>query len=254
MIFNDLKSILSDIPNTPPEDGQVLYDFILNSATEDILELGFNHGVSTCYMAGALQEKGVGKVITIDRHAARKVSPSLEALLAETGLSDFVEPRYVTNSYTWELRAIIARQSEQGSTVPCFDFCFLDGAHTWETDGMAFFLVDKLLRPGGWILFDDLDWSFASSHSLKNTRAVKAMPEDERTLPQMQEVFDLLVAQHPGYQALRRDQRWGWAQKKPAGAIRPPADVDLLQATYDAQSILPEVKTILRKLRSRFRG
>ena len=29
----------------------------------------------------------------------------------------------------------------------------------WDTDGPSLFLVDRLLRPGGWIVFDDIEWS-----------------------------------------------------------------------------------------------
>ena len=49
-----------------------------------------------------------------------------------------------------------------------YDFCFIDGAHTWDTDGFAFCLVDRMLRPGGWIIFDDLNWTHAHSPTLAN--------------------------------------------------------------------------------------
>lgn len=43
-----------------PEQGQIVYDFVKNSDIENILELGFAHGTSTCYMAAALDEKKAG--------------------------------------------------------------------------------------------------------------------------------------------------------------------------------------------------
>ncbi|MGL5809687.1 MAG: hypothetical protein ACRCYQ_07075, partial [Nocardioides sp.] len=82
-------------------------------------------------------------------------------------------------------------QQRQGEWV--FDFAFIDGAHSWFVDGLAFFLVDKLLKPGAWVLFDDLDWTYATSPTLSQTELVRSMPEDERNTPQIGKVFELLV-------------------------------------------------------------
>src|SRR5438270_13885352 len=89
---------------------------------------------------------------------------------------------------------------DEEKTAPCLDFCFIDGGHTWETDGFAFFLVDRLLRPGRWIVLDDIEWSFADSPSLRDTERVWAMTEDESTEHQVRKVVDLLVRTTPGYE------------------------------------------------------
>ena len=43
---------------------------------------------------------------------------------------------------------------------PKFDFCYIDGGHNWSDTGFAFFLVDRLLKSNGIIVFDDLDWTY----------------------------------------------------------------------------------------------
>ena len=83
-----------------------------------------------------------------------------------------------------------------------------------ETDGLAFYLVEKLLLPGAWLLFDDLDWTYATSPALRDTERVREMPEDERTTPQIGKVFDLLVRQHPAFDSFRVEGAWGWAHKR----------------------------------------
>jgi len=80
-----------------------------------------------------------------------------------------------------------------------FDFCYVDGAHSWFVDGFAFFLVDRLLMPGGRIIFDDLNWTYVRSPSLKNTEMVINMPQDERETPQVLKVYELLVKTHSSY-------------------------------------------------------
>jgi hypothetical protein len=39
------------------------------------------------------------------------------------------------------------------------------------------------------------------------------MSEEERTTPQVQRVFDLLVKTHPSYNVFREEGQWGLAQK-----------------------------------------
>lgn len=201
---------------TSPEAGRLLYEFVVNGDVENVLELGFGHGTSTCFIAAALQEKGRGSVTTIDRRSALSRRPNLLTLLDHLGLQDYVEPLVSERSYTWELMKLIERQTDGNRTDPCFDFCFLDGSHTWETDGLAFFLVDKLLRSDRWILFDDVHWTFATSPTLKHTKKVQAMPEDERTTPQVLRILGLLVLQHPAYSQVRLMGNYGWAYKSPA--------------------------------------
>src|SRR5258707_1117285 len=75
-------------------------------------------------------------------------------LLARLGLAGFVDVVHARRSYTWELMRLIESRVVEGRCRPFFDLCFVDGAHTWDTDGLAFFLVEKLLRPGGWVVFD----------------------------------------------------------------------------------------------------
>jgi len=199
---------------TSPDEGAQLYEFILEHKPEGILELGFAHGSSTAYIAAALLELGSNAGITsIDRKDARERVPNAETVLRALELDERVDFVYANTSYTWELMKLIQAQTSSAKTQPLYDFAFIDGAHSWETDGLAFFLVDKLLRPGGWILFDDVHWTFANSPALKNTAKVRQMPEDERTTPQVMKVLSLLALQHPSYGNMRVSGNWAWIQK-----------------------------------------
>jgi hypothetical protein len=72
--------------------------------------------------------------------------------------------------------------------------------------------MEKLLKPGKWMLFDDMTWTMADSpEQQKNMRSV--VPDDLQRTPQVKKVFELLVAQHPNFESLRVDGDWGWARK-----------------------------------------
>jgi predicted O-methyltransferase YrrM len=224
MELDRLKELLAELRYpalTSPDEGRKLYEFVLESGTSDILELGFAHGTSSCYMAAALEERGTGCVRTIDRVSTREREPNILTLLEHTGLGDYVEPVFANTSYNWELMKLIQAQTTGQATEPCFDFCFIDGAHTWETDGLAFFLVDKLLRPGGWILFDDVHWSYGNSAALRDTDKVRSMPEDERVTPQVMRVLSLLALQHPSYPEFHIRGNWAWVGKVEADGSAP---------------------------------
>lgn len=69
--------------------------------------------------------------------------------------------RKTMDSYNWSLMKLLQVRRE-----PFFDYVFIDGAHVWAIDALTFFLVDRLLKPGGYIDFDDYDWTIRNSPSV----------------------------------------------------------------------------------------
>ena len=155
---------------------------------------------------------------TVD-HAGAAYYPSPEEVLAQAGVAERVAIVREYSSYTWWLKERIAERSDaHGNVEPCFDFVYLDGAKNWTIDGLAVVLVEKLLRPGGWLLMDDLEWTYAQDPGREATDGIvhRTLSERERTEPHLRAVFDLIVAQHPSFTELRRqDEWWGWARKAP---------------------------------------
>lgn len=213
MNLEQLKNNLKGIPHTSPEDGETLFNFILQNKPKRILELGFDHGVSTCYMALAARETGT-IIDTIDRPDALNSKPDIYENLKANNLDKNVNVIISERTYIWELRNIIKRQTQYGICEPLYDFCFIDGAHNWETDGFAFFLADKLLKPSGWILFDDLEWSYEVSKGLEKFDWVKTMPIEEKEAMQVKDIVELLASQHPNYHNLKIIGKWAWIQKQ----------------------------------------
>ena len=208
MNINKIRKLVDGIPHMEFNQAKQMTDFILQNKFQNILELGFRHGVSTCYLAGALDELGKGKITTIDLEDAREAEPNIEDLLHNLGLREFVTVFYEPTSYIWRLMKMLEQDP-----APRFDFCYIDGAHTWFVDGFAFFLVDRLLLPGGYIVFDDLDWTYATSPALKDSDQVKNMPLDEKTTPQIRKVYELLVKPHPSYDHFVIKDGWAYCRK-----------------------------------------
>ncbi len=212
MKLEQIAEVVDGIPWMNTREAAHITSIVMEEKPDSALELGFKHGVSTCYMAGALQEAGGGHITSIDLTSARDLEPNADQLLDRLGLQEFVTLYYEETSYTWRLMEMLERDPR-----PSFDFCYLDGAHNWDTDGFAFFLVDKLLNDGGLLILDDMNWSYAKSPTLQDEPWVKAMPRVQYEMPQVRKVFDLLVSEHPGYGEFRLDHGWGFARKLKGG-------------------------------------
>jgi predicted O-methyltransferase YrrM len=220
MKFQEISSLVTGIPFISQKRAKELYDFILDRKPANILELGFAHGSSSCYIAAALDEIGTGHLTAVDLLAAKVwQNPSIEELLTKTRLEKYVTVDREMTSYTWFLKKKIEENTISNICQPIYDFCFIDGAKNWTIDSSAFFLADKLLKQNGWILFDDLKWTYSRKLAAGQTRSdgitIREMGEDEIHQPHLDLIFRLLVMQHPDYCEFKiTDDNWGWAHKK----------------------------------------
>ena len=209
--FEEVERQFGQLDYMRQPEAELIRDFILDKDARDVLEIGFFHGKSSAYIAAVLEDADRGHLVTVDRAAARKRQPNIHEVLSSLGLEHRVTPVYAERSYTWELAKMI-----RAAPRPQFDLCYFDGGHTWDATGFGFLLVDILLRPGGWIIFDDLPWTI--ERALKSVeKAPKhwlACSEDEQTTPAVQLVFDVLVP-HLGYTDCKtvNDGQWGIARK-----------------------------------------
>src|SRR4029079_5366306 len=116
---------------------------------------------------------------------------------AKAGVSERVAIVREYSSYTWWLKELVASRSDaHGNVEPCFDFVYLDGAKNWTIDGLAVVLIEKLLRPGRWLLMDDLEATSRQAPGRAGTDGIHPRELSERELPEphLRAVFDLIVA------------------------------------------------------------
>ncbi len=225
MRFEEVHAHLKSIPFMEPDRARLLHEFIIRNRVSSVVELGFAHGVSSCYIAAALDELGGGHLTSVDLLAAREwQKPSIEELLKRTGLEKYVTVAREQTSYTWFLKKRIEEQSGGSGCRPIYDLCFIDGAKNWTIDGLAFFAVDKLLKKGGWILFDDFGWKYSGfGQDVMDGISLRTMGKDELEVPHIEAVFRLLVMQHPDYANFQiQDGWWAWAQKVRSAPKRRP--------------------------------
>jgi len=165
-------------------------------------EIGVYKGYTASRVAEVLG--GDGEIHLFDY--ADRVEPVARAL-REAGHANVVahpNSRRVLDSYNWSLMRVLAERGEDA-----FDYVFLDGAHTWVHDALAFALADRLLAPGGYVDFDDYRWTLRASPSMNP----EAFPEVERLYTdeqidaqQVALVVDLLVRRDARYEEVVADK------------------------------------------------
>ena len=195
----------------PPVALRHIFDQVVAYGLHDCLELGTGFGTTACVIASALDCIGGGRLVTIDLDQSGPVN--VGRLMAHCGIDPArVEIVAEPLGYNWWLGDALGTRHGDAARERGFDFCLLDGAHEWNQDALAFLLVARLLRPGGWLAVDDLDFRL---------RQVAERPEfgarDPRELDsfQMRQVWDLLVQSHPDFGDRHEfpPGRLGWARK-----------------------------------------
>jgi predicted O-methyltransferase YrrM len=203
------------LPYMTTRQAAFLGALIEREGLSSLLELGTFHGKSTAYMAAVLEAIGRGTLVTIDRVDAEMKRPSVYQILRSLRLSHRVQVYFEPRSLTWRLMRLIEEHKS-----PCFDFCYFDAGHSWDVTGFAFFLVDRLLKPGGWVVFDDLKWTY--ERMIKPGESVPTflsrMTEEELKTAQIGKVWNLLVVPSTGYEGHQVIGSWGVARKRISSA------------------------------------
>ncbi len=108
------------------------------------------------------------------------------------------------DSYNWSLLQLLKEQDG----VPFFDYCFLDGAHTFAVDALTFFMCDRLTRVGGYLDFDDYSWSLrGSSLDPAKVPVIGDQYTDEQIdAQQVALIVDELVKRDPRYVEVKRNK------------------------------------------------
>jgi predicted O-methyltransferase YrrM len=216
MKFKQVYDVVGHLPCTEETQCRMLYDWIIESRPKECLELGFLYGKTSCVIAAALHEIGEGHLTSLDMEAVRNHHGNSNILdnLGKADLQAFVTPVFSQVSYTWELKKIIEANTKGNQCYPFLDFIFLDGAHIWEPDVCAFFLAMKLLKPGGWFLFDDYMFTIAKSDWWSRSPEMEGKPADYRNESQVERLVTLVVSQHPDIESVLIRDNWVWARKK----------------------------------------
>jgi predicted O-methyltransferase YrrM len=128
----------------PRASALFLYDLIQEFKPANAIELGTNVGISSAYIASALDK---GRLVTLEASPYRlRVAQKTHA---ELGLKNVT---YVQGLFADTLESTL-------QTMAPVDFAFIDGHHLYQPTLDYYHTIEKYLAKDALVVFDDIRWS-----------------------------------------------------------------------------------------------
>lgn len=157
----------------------------------DVAEIGVGVGATTQAIAKVMN--GRGRLHIFDfQNSVDELKSDLNALGFLNVVAHGNTRRY-WDSYHWSLAKLLDEHRK-----PIFDYAYLDGSHMLVHDLPAFIILDKLVKPGGFIEFDDYGWKFENSTWMKAIRH-QYITDEQAAIPNVKMLVDLFVVNNPNY-------------------------------------------------------
>jgi hypothetical protein len=128
-------------------------------------------------------------------------------------------PNHV-GTYAWTLMELVRKRER-------FDVIYLDGHHTFYVDLPAVFLADMLLKPGGYLLLDDVLWTLnfmkRQLYNLSDEWSVyrgmydfASYEAEQQAVPHVKMMAEAILIEKRGFQKVDRySTEFWWALRKP---------------------------------------
>lgn len=205
--FQTITEKYSSLPWMNIDQAEYMRKLILGNKFSKLCELGHLHGKSSIYLASILEDQGFGHLWTFDRTSTR-MTPNIDFLLEEFNLNDYVTTVVSDEGFHWDLYDLKMQNNQT------FDFCYIDGEHTFDGTTTAFFLVDSMLDQNGIVIFDDYSWTVELSiknlgPSILNIPVYSRMTEKQRQVSHVKMLCDIIDTNR--YELLDLNANLGWA-------------------------------------------
>ena len=185
--------------STPSKDAIKVLQRVMESASGPVVaaEVGIGVGATTVELVRNLD--GRGELHLFDHESlVQELIGELEALPVSDGvrLVGHGNGWRRNESYAWVL-ATMARDLEQaGRPVEIFDFVYLDGAHAFHHDAPACAVLKRMIKPGGYLVLDDMKWTFNGSPTMNPERRPElreSYTDEQLSVPHVGLIVDVLL-------------------------------------------------------------
>jgi len=132
-----------------PDRGAFIRDMCRTVKARSVLEIGMAWGLSTLHILEGLLSNGAGARAheVVDPHQTSMFHGAGNQILRDAGVEQFVE------FHQDKSNLLLPRLVSEGRV---FDFAFIDGAHQFDAVFVDLYYVNRLLKPGGVVVLDDV--------------------------------------------------------------------------------------------------
>lgn len=115
----------------------------------------------------------------------------------------FGNSKKIYDSYAWSLAKLYIDSNRE----QLFDITYLDGAHTYLHDGMTCCLLKEMTKPGGMIVFDDINWCQATSPTMnpvKNPNILREYTAEQISTCQVKYIVDIFMEKDDNWEKVEQ--------------------------------------------------
>ena len=181
----------------PSPDALEVLSFVIEEKAHPIVaEIGVGIGATTLEFCKLLNEAELHLYDFEDRVDELAKDLKEAGVIEKINLHKHGNGRQTFNSYAWTLASQFLDEVGKEETHTQFDFAYLDGAHSFHHDAPACVILKEMIAEGGYLVIDDVHWSFNKSPSMNpqsNPQIVEQYSEEQLDRPHVEMVVRALV-------------------------------------------------------------
>lgn len=186
-----------------------------NPAPLTVAELGVGYGATSVEIVKRLRKDDSFYFYSFQEDVDELFHDLQMQEYCKCNLMPFGNSHALYDSFCWNLgNQVIDQKNKEG----LFDLVYLDGAHSFLFDGLACALLKQLVREGGYLVFDDLNWSYSKSPTCNpnvRPKTAEQFTKEQIDTAQVQMVVDAFMNNDDNWVCERSTKRRAVYKKKP---------------------------------------
>lgn len=161
-----------------------------------VAEIGVDIGATACSILEILEEEDTYYMFDLDYKINELYEDFLKASFVKAKVIPCANTTRRFDCYSWSLMKLYKERGKEAF----LDLVYLDGAHTFFHDAPTVCMLKKLIKKGGILVLDDMDWSFAVSPTCNpkvNPSVLEQYTEEQIETAQIAIVADMFLTDDP---------------------------------------------------------
>ena len=194
----EFVGIVRNLKHTPPDGHQ---------KSICVAEIGIGVGATALQIVQLLGENDIYVCFDFEEKVQNLTADlNSERFNVKCQIVPFGNSHDIWDSYNYNLSELIFQMRED-NLDGFFDVVYLDGAHTLLHDGLAVCLLKQLVKKGGFLILDDVFFTYSLSERDKKFAKGK-LPNYQRDDKQILRIQELFLRHDPYFEKLSDDNAW----------------------------------------------
>jgi hypothetical protein len=166
-----------------------------------IAEIGVAKGATTFEIVKILRP---GDRLDLFDTDACALASNLDALYSQARcrVDFFPNSTRAFDSYFWTIGRMKLAQPPEEAAAGTWDAVYLDGSHTYPADAPTTCLLKEMVKPGGFLILDDMFWTMATSRTCNTPWDRERFTDEQMEANHIEMIVDLFMRPDPRFTEL----------------------------------------------------